>query len=213
MGNFFSADTVFTRFMSRVFDLALLNVLYVITSIPIITIGASTAALYTVCFQMRDDRNRGIFIPYFCAFKENFLKSTALWLIILVFGVASVYNIFLCLSLDGTIHYLAEVFIIFLILTLFLFVYAFPLQSQFENKLRYTLLNALFLSLRYLPRSLLMTAMLIFPVILMFVNLNWFIEIGIFWFVLYFSVVAYLSSFLLKKVFASFGSESENGSF
>ena len=211
MGNFFYSDNVFTRFMSRVFDLILLNVLWVITSIPIITIGASTTALYTICFQMHEDQNRGIVIPYFLAFKENFLKSTALWLIILAFGAASVYNIFLCLSLNDAIHNLTAVFVIFLMMSLFLFIYAFPLQSRFENKIRYTLLNALFLSLRYLPRSVLMTAMFIFPVALMFVNLNWFMDVGIFWFVLYFAAVAYLSTLLLKKVFTFLMSKDEDG--
>lgn len=210
MGNFFYADNVFTRFMSRIFDLILLNLLWVITSIPIITIGASTTALYTVCFKMHDDGNSGIFIPYFLAFKENFLKATILWLIILAFGAVSIYNIFLCLSMNDASQNLTPVFVIFLMMALFLFLYAFPLQSRFENKIRYTLFNALFLSLRFLPRSLLMAAMFLFPVALLFVNLNWFIEVGIFWFVLYVSAVVYLSTLLLKKVFAFLISKNED---
>ena len=43
----FDMDNPFWRFMSLVADLIILNLLFVLCSIPIITIGASTTALYT----------------------------------------------------------------------------------------------------------------------------------------------------------------------
>lgn len=47
----FSEDSRFYRFMSKLFDLILLNFLWLLTSLPLVTIGASTAALFAVLFK------------------------------------------------------------------------------------------------------------------------------------------------------------------
>ncbi len=47
-GGFFSLDSKFMQVMSRVADLIILNVIYLVTCLPVITIGAASTALYTV---------------------------------------------------------------------------------------------------------------------------------------------------------------------
>lgn len=50
--NFFNVDGKFAHFMTRLFDLAVLNFLFLFTSIPLLTIGSSYSALYEVTLKM-----------------------------------------------------------------------------------------------------------------------------------------------------------------
>ena len=56
MGGFFSLDSKFMQVMSRVADLIILNVIYLVTCLPVVTIGAAGTAMYTVCFRLGTDR-------------------------------------------------------------------------------------------------------------------------------------------------------------
>ena len=79
-------DNVITRALSKICDMICLNVLWVICSIPIVTIGASTTALYTVMLKMVRNEEGYIFRGFFKAFKENFKQSTIIWLIVAALG-------------------------------------------------------------------------------------------------------------------------------
>ena len=69
MTKFFSLDSPFMRAMSRIADLMILNFLFILTSIPIFTIGAGLTALYTVCFRLGTDDEGSTAKDYFRAFK------------------------------------------------------------------------------------------------------------------------------------------------
>ena len=211
MRGLFSLDSKFMTVMSRVADLIILNLLFLFTSIPIFTIGASTAAMYTLCFRFGTDREQGVFRSYFRAFRDNFKQATQIWLILLLCGAACCFDIYLFLSLPGMIRYLAAVFCIALVLLLLVFSYAFPLLSQFDNKNKNILSNALLLGLGYLPRSVLLVALNVLPWVLLATNIITFMQVGFLWVIIYFSGAAYVSTFLLKKIFAPYMSEEDSG--
>ena len=83
------------RYLNRFADLMILNLLFLLTSIPIFTIGASLTALYSVCFHLGTDREGSTFRDYFAAFKENFRQATALFLLLLLWlmGTLSLIHI------------------------------------------------------------------------------------------------------------------------
>ena len=68
----FSPDSKFMEIFGRITDLILLNILFLITCLPVFTIGAATAALYTMCFRLMREEYSGIIKPYFKAFRDNF---------------------------------------------------------------------------------------------------------------------------------------------
>lgn len=210
MQGLFSTDSKFMRAMSRVGDLLLLNVFYLLTCVPIFTIGAANTALYTVCFRFGTDREEGIIRSYFRAFRENFRQGTVLWLIVLLCGVTACLNVYIFYVMPGAIRYAFVVFAILFLLVLLIAGYIFPLLSQFDNDNKSTLRNALILSLGYLPRSVLVAALNVFPFALMLLNFYSFLQAGFFWVALYFSTAAYGNTFLLKKVFAPYMKNEEN---
>ena len=72
MGAFFSPDSKFSQIMNRVGDLLLLNLTFLLTCIPIVTIGAASSALYTVCFRFNTEKEGKLLHTYFRAFREEF---------------------------------------------------------------------------------------------------------------------------------------------
>lgn len=201
MHSVFSPDSKFMRMMSRLADLMVLNFIFLLTSVPIFTIGASVTALYTVCFRMGTVRENGVFKSYFRAFRDNFRQATGIWLLLLAFGVFTLVDALFFARIDGKLFYLFVPFAMLFIGILLVSGYAFPLLSQFSNTSRHTLKNALVLSLGYLPRSLLMTALNVFPLVTLLTNFYLFLTTAFLWTFLYFSAVTYLNTRLLKKVF------------
>ena len=161
MGNLFNLDSGFSKFMNRVSDLFLLNILWVICSIPIITIGASTTALYSVNLNLLSENEGHITKAFFKAFKENFKKSTAIWLIVLLISTILVVNLTLLF--------------IFLLVT----PYIFPVLSQTNSSILSIIKYCFFISIKALPYSLLITlfglsvlfATFYFPIVFLFMLL------------------------------------------
>lgn len=195
--------------MSRIGDLLLLNFFFLLTCVPIITIGAASTALYTVCFRFETDREAGVIRSYFHAFRDNWKQATVLWLILLLCGASACFNAYIFYCMSGIICYAFIPFLILFALVLLVGSYAFPLLSQFDNNTLSTLKNALALSLGHLPRSVLITALNIFPFLLFLTNLYTFLQAAFIWAAIYFAAAAYLNSWLLKKVFAPYLEKEE----
>ena len=87
MSSFFNMDSPIMRFLSRVCDLIILNLLAIACCIPIVTAGASITALFSVTLKMVKGEESYIFKGFFKGFKENFKQSTIIWLILLVLGL------------------------------------------------------------------------------------------------------------------------------
>lgn len=205
----FSPDSKFMKIMSRIGDLLLLNVYFLATCVPVFTIGAASTALYSVCFRFDTNREEGVTKSYFRAFRENFRQSTILWLILLLCGTTACVNTYLFYRMPSVLHYAFLLFAILFVLVLLICGYTFPLLSQFDNNNRSTLKNALILSLGFLPRSILIAALNVFPAVLMLLNFYVFLQAGFLWVALYFSTAAYANTFLLKKVFAPYLADRE----
>jgi len=189
------------QLLNRFFDLAVLNLLFLLCCVPIFTIGAASAALYTVCFRMDTEKEDGIFRSFFRAFRDNFRQGTLLWLLFLLFSGGCLANILL---FSGYFPVLVPVFWLLFALAVMIFSYVFPLLSLFSNDIRSTLKNALALCLGYLPRSLLLGILNIFPWAILVLNLYAFFNMAFAWVFLYFSAAAYLNSLILKRIFAPY---------
>lgn len=200
----FDMDSPLMQFISRLCDLVVLNIVFLLTCLPIFTIGAANTALYDVVFRMDTEREEKLLRTYFRAFKENFRQSTAIWLVLLLFGAASCVNMVQFSEIGGISGYfLFLIAMLILIVTAMVFGYAFPLLSRFANSTRNMLKNALLLGVGSLPRTVVVTVINCFPWVLLIVNLYAFIRIGFLWFALYFAAAAYFNSRVLKKVFDS----------
>lgn len=83
MGNIFSVDNAFFRLMSKVCDVFLMSILWLICSLPIVTAGAASAALNAVALRAVRNEEGYIFRSFFKAFAKYFKRATQLWLMFL----------------------------------------------------------------------------------------------------------------------------------
>ena len=115
-------------------ELILLNVVYVLCCVPVVTIGAATAAMYKVTLDNANGYSGAVIKRFFQAFRYNFKKATIEWIVML--GVAVFLYIDFQIITQTTfslIHVVEIVFIIVLFLYLPTLTFVFPIQAYYEN--------------------------------------------------------------------------------
>lgn len=198
-------DNVVMRALSKICDMVFLNVLWVICSIPVVTIGASTTALYTVMLKLVRNEEGYIFRSFFRAFKENFKQSTLIWLIIAAFSVVWWVDFRIAGMMGaGVGEVLRIIFLIVAFLLLSVTIYVFPLTARYENKISATLKNALILTIAKLPYTLLMVAVVVVAVLASLWNTMMLMIALPLWFLFMVSLIAWINSYLLRRVFTVF---------
>lgn len=202
----FSFDGPYARAMGRVFDLVLLHILWIVCSIPIVTIGASTTALFTVTLKMTKNQESYIVRSYFDAFKSNFIKATKLWMIAAISFIWILGSLYICMQGNTMLLKIAGIANAAILLMIFLAgLYVFPIQARYENCIIGILKNSVICSLRFLPYSIGMAAVIIIPVLLTgFIEPIFPIMIAV-WIFGGSSLIAYAQSCLLTMVFQKIG--------
>ena len=125
MERFLGQEGWLFRFLDRLWDLIVLNVLFIITCIPLFTVGAAISALYTVTMKGVRKEDSYIVRSYLSAFKENFKKSTILWLLMIAVWGVLLIDIFVigknnsaliamggCLRIQYRIHFLIVLYLL-----------------------------------------------------------------------------------------------------
>lgn len=203
MPNFLS-ESALMRMTSRLGELVLLNLCFLICCIPIVTIGAASTALYTVCFRFGSKQEKNAVGSFFRAFRQNLIQGTLLWLVVVALCAGVCALVLLFLRASGAARYGLLPSLVLLLVCLIAASYVFPLLSLFDNTCRGTLKNALVLGLSYLPRSVCVVAVNLAPVILLLADFVLFLRLSIFLVFLFFSAAAYINTFLLRKVVAPY---------
>lgn len=188
--------------MSKVADFILLNLLWLICSLPIFTIGASTTALYAMMFKILKNEEGYLVKGFLKAFQQNFKKSTLMWLIIL--PLAAILGLDLWVGSVSASSFLRGLRLPILILAILLVsvsVYAFALQARFENTVKNTMKNAWTLTFVNLPYTLLILILTVGTVVFTFSDARTMAFGAVVWLFLGVSLVTWLNAMLLSKIF------------
>lgn len=208
---FFNYDNPVWRFVGKFFDIMLLNVLWFVCSIPIVTIGASTTAVYYVTLKLARDEEGATIASFFKSFKENFKQSTIIWLLMLVAGIIIGFDlyIFLVLRTESSIFRTVMLSIFGGVGIAFLYVgtFVFPLQSRFYNPIKRTLFNAFFMSVRHFLQtlSIIVISIGIPALALLFIPM---LQPVLFLFG--FPMIAFFNSYIFNNIFKKYMPETED---
>lgn len=206
MRKFFQMNGPVFDFLGKVADILILNLLWLLTSLPIITIGASTSALFSVTILMVKEREGNIFQNYFAAFKRNFKRSTIVFVIAALVAVVLSMNIYFWANTDGTLatgFWALSLGLSFLyLITLF---YVFTIQDFFNLPALKTIKTSFLIAGKHVKQTLyilfIVACMVILNTTIIFVNYM-FIIIGI-------GLTAYLMSRPLLKVLSFYQKDDE----
>lgn len=154
MGNngFFSIESPLYKFMSRLLDIIKLNFLWVLCSLPIVTMGAATTAAFTITLRMVEEEEGYIARPFFREFKNNLGKGSIIGIIQLV-AVYAIYLDFQLSKVEGKGTMFTVIGVLAIFLAFMHLVYAYALLARYENTIVNTLRNSYSIGLRYLPKT------------------------------------------------------------
>ncbi len=196
MRRLFDYGSPLMRNLIRLFDCMCLSVLWLICSLPIVTMGAASAALYTAVYRYIRRDEGYLWRTYWDAFRENFKRSTLAWLVPLGLLVLLVVDalVFRGMLLQGKV--LGNLYWLILILICLVLVWAFCLSgyaARFNGSVREILHFSAVLVLLHPVRTVQMflpmlggaALLLIFPALLILVP----------------AAVCWIGSITLEKVF------------
>ena len=203
MHNLFHYENPFIQFLVRVGDLMILNLLFILCSLPVVTLGASLTALHRVTQNMLFEQEEPLLKAFFRAFRQNFRQSTLAWLVELVVIVSLVCDVLLVMAyFDGGLAKAMYILVAVLaILVVGVFSYLMPLIARYENGMRQQVYNAVVLAIIKLPKTVLLMLLNLLPVILLLISVPVFVQSLIFWVIIGFAFVSFLTSSILKPVF------------
>ena len=203
MRNLFNYENPFIQFLVRVGDLMILNVLFILCSAPVVTLGASLTALHRVTQNMLFEQEEPLLKAFFRAFRQNFKQSTLAWLVELVVIVSLVCDVLLVMAYfnGGLAKAMYILVAVLAILVAGVYAYLMPLIARYENGMRQQVNNAVILAIIKLPKTLLLVFLNLLPVILLVISVPVFVQTLIFWVVIGFAFVSFIESSILKPVF------------
>ena len=201
MGNIFRWDSPFAQKLAMVGNSILLNVLWLLCSLPVVTMGASTAALYYVVFQYQTSDETAVIKPFFRAFVKNFKQATLLWIPTLAIITLLILDLRYLFAYGGS-SLMWVVVIVASVVFLMIQTQLLPQVARFENKLGTIIKNAALLTILHMPSAFLMATLNILPVVIFLLLPVEFMRWLPLWVGIYFALVAYMNGRMLLKQWA-----------
>ncbi len=204
-------DNVVVRALSKLGDMICLNVMWLVCCIPVVTIGASTTALYTVMLKLVKNEEGYVFRGFLKAFKTNFKQSTIIWLIVLALGIVWTVDFRVAGLMPGMAGIvMSAIFLALGFILLSVLLYIFPLTARYENGIKATFKNALILTVARLPYTLAMDAIVVAAVVVSLWSTVTIVFALPIWLIIGGALIAWANSYILRKVFVIFeGDESK----
>jgi uncharacterized membrane protein YesL len=210
MAKIFDLDSPLMRFLSKMADLMILNVITIVGCIPVITAGASITGMHYVLLKMARGEEAYIVKDWWKSFKQNFRQATIIW----VFFLA----VFVLLAFDYRIYTRSGIDFpkVLMILTgvagiivFIVYLYIFPILARFSNSIRNTVKNSFFMSIIAFPKTICMAIITAAPMIVLFVAPATVFKLFPLYIMFVFSLPAYACALLYSPVFARFEPKEE----
>ncbi len=206
MVSIFRYDSKFFEVLAKVTDFVVLNLIFIISCIPIITIGASVTSMYTVSMKRAKDDECSILKTYIKSFKENFKASTKVWILMMIIGGVLVldFQIANMIPVEGLSLTLRLASTMVSVIFIFALTYIFPIISKFENTMKNTIINSVLMSIQNLPLTIMIVILNLLPLILLNLFTGLWGRIIFFYMILGFGTTSYLNSILFNKIFSKY---------
>lgn len=210
MKSLFNLDNPLFRFFTRIFDIAQLNLLFLLCCIPIVTIGPAITALYYCLFKIVRKTDTSITAMFFHSFKVNLKQGIALTILWGIIICVLILDIRVCLSLDITfLNQFTDVLYVLGVVLGCIISYTFPLLAQFGNRSRTIIKYALLLAISNFGKTIYITLLNSVPFILFIFFPELFLSSLLIWIFAGFSLIAYINARMFVPIFNKFIPESQ----
>lgn len=199
-----SYDSFLCQTLGKITDCLCLSLLWIISCIPIVTVGAATTAMYYTIKKVVRYGITGIFREYWHSFRLNFKQATMIWLVL-----ALIYSLLAISCYGAYVLYLAEftpkamlVFLLLLVSAVTMWaIYLFPCLARFNNSTKQIMKNCVWFAIQNLLWTILLLAIL-----LLTIAATALIPIGLF---LFPAGGMLISSYIMEHVFRKYMSPED----
>lgn len=202
--NIFSYESKFTQAMLMLADLIILNICYLICCIPIVTISAAQAGLYTGVRSMLDkDDDRSVFKAFFRGFRDGIGTSCVAGTVVLIAQAISIWVFFYAYYYYGSNNSMLPMILSIVLMAVIYITHSIlgAFHSRFGCTVGQLIRNSFFVAFAYPLQSIGVGVLTILPLAIIMIAPQIFIGGAIAFLALYYSTAALLSSVLLKKPF------------
>lgn len=167
-------NPVFT-FMGKLGDVVALNVIWLLCCLPVITIGASTTALFYTARKIAAGEEYRVWHDFFHSFQVNWRQAAALWLVLLAWLAVGSANLWIGLHTDSGVGNLCRgVGGVLLLVWLMAEGFAFPLLARYDYRLARLVLDSLRLAVRKVYITVIHVLLTVWLPALLFIDPNLF---------------------------------------
>lgn len=201
---FFGNDSLFGRIFGTLGNMIVVNFLFILCSIPIITFGASFTSMYYALLRNLKYGDSSLTRDFFSSFRQNFKQSTLSWGIAVIFiivfsadigmfGPRGIYPI-------TAIYYLIIVLAVIVAITA---MFVFPVIATFQNTLKNLWIQSFFLAAKNIPSALAVLALNVIPLYLSLTTSSpQVFGLALFiWIIAGFGLTAWINTFLFYRIF------------
>lgn len=182
-----------------------LNLVFLLTCIPILTIGTAVTSLYGVTLKYIENEDIPLVRTYLKNFKSDFKQSFIAFLIVLIIGSVIGFNFAFWRKFSSSLS--TPILVLLTVVTLlivFALEFLFPLLATYQNSLTQTFKNAFLVSIASFFKTLLLLA--IDATALAVFYLSGFVRVLLL--IFGFAFIVYLKSFIIRNIFAHFDPEN-----
>lgn len=209
MSRFFNPDNPVMEFIAKIFDLVILNLIFIFSCVPIITIGASTSALSYVTLKMVRGEDPYIWRNFWKSFRQNFKQGTLVWIFSILIFIFLGMDFYIINSQSTSLFAVVRILLwIVCAVALSVFLYVFPVISHFVCTTKQALKNALLMTFGHLPYTLMMLALAGLLLFLCSSSSKLFAMIVVLSGICGFSVVSFVYSIMFDRIFQKYESET-----
>lgn len=208
MKSIFESNSPFIRFLNFLADLIIVNVLLIITSIPVITGGAALCSAYSVMLKRVRREDPPVVKTFFRTFKSEFKRSTLIWIpliLITTFLLADLYIIFFMLGEEYQWLQYPVLIVSYIVLSIALYIY--PLMATYDTGMKALLKNCVLISFGNLPTTIFFTFIIIVILKIAVSSGKALIAVGSIFLFMGFAILIYFFSVFLIRIFQKYTSE------
>ncbi|MCY7231808.1 hypothetical protein C6A33_05245 [Streptococcus anginosus] len=198
----FNTDNLFMRICEKILDLVTVNLLFLLSCLPLVTIGIAKISLYETLFEIKGARRVKVTAMYMQAFRKNWKVGLKLGLLELLLVGISLFDLVLFWKQETMLFQMLKATCIgVIIFTSLLFLCIYPLAAKFEMTIKDLLQTGLIMVSLHFPWFFLMIALL--AVIVFFLSSSGFVLLlGFTLFVLVgFAALGFLQLPIMETIF------------
>ena len=204
----FDTDNFLMRFSEKVLDIVTANLLFVVSCLPIVTIGVAKISLYETIFEIKKSRRMPVFKTYIRAFKQNLRLGLQLGLLELGIFLISFIDLYLFWDQTGLAFQMLKAICLGMLIFLTLVMLAsYPIAARYDLTWKEVLQKGLLLVSFNFPWFFLMLVILFLIIMVLYLS-GFTLLLGASAFLLFgFGLLAFWQAGLIEKLFVKYQSE------